>query len=88
MPDLPDTGRPADDRIAVDLMALRVATEAVVTPPPIETLCHAARRRTRTRAGIAAVAATALAGAGGGVLAVADRGPHGGPRHAGLRILE
>jgi hypothetical protein len=64
----------------VDLMALRAATEAVFTPPPIETVHRAARRRTRTRTGIAAIAVTALAGAGGGVLAVADRGPDGTPR--------
>jgi hypothetical protein len=80
MSDLPDTGRPADDRIAADLMSLRAATEAAFAPPPIETLRRAAQRRTRTRAGIAAIAVTALAGAGGGVLAMADRGPDGMPR--------
>jgi hypothetical protein len=75
-----DSGQPAGDRIARELMALRAAAEAAFTPPPVEHFRVAARRRTRRRAGVFAAALTALAGIGGGTLAVADRGPDSMPR--------
>jgi hypothetical protein len=84
MPDLPDNGLettpPDDDRIRAKLVALRDASEAAFTPPPMRQFRSAARRRSRSRAAILAVAVTAAAGIGGTTLALAGRGPDVAPR--------
>jgi hypothetical protein len=84
MPDLPDNGpdttRPDGDRIRAELVALRDASEAAFTPPPMHRFRSASRRASRGRAAILAVAATAAAGIGGAALTMADGGPDVAPR--------
>lgn len=84
MPDLPDNGldttQPNGDRIRAELVALRDASEAAFTPPPMHQFRSASRRASRGRAAILAVAVTAAAGIGGTALTLADRGPDITPR--------